>query len=222
MAEANCTPMTRAEYRANVRRDAAGNFVCINCGKDAYRRISWTNKSNGIENKYCCMACRTEHSKRRLRIKAFVASEVMAIRRLGKAKYKPTKKRCTCPKCGAMFIAKLGGGLHQQFCQKCIDESNAVARRVAKARRRSLIRSARVESVDPFKVFDRDKWRCKLCGAKTPKSKRGTYADDAPELDHIIPVSKGGDHTYLNTQCTCRKCNGSKSDRPLGQMLLIG
>ncbi|CAN7187248.1 HNH endonuclease [Acidovorax sp. LjRoot117] len=83
-------------------------------------------------------------------------------------------------------------------------------------------RTQSVEAVNPIKVFDRDKWRCQLCNRKTPKAKRGSYDDDAPELDHIVPLSKGGAHSYLNTQCACRACNSKKSDRPLGQMLLIG
>jgi 5-methylcytosine-specific restriction endonuclease McrA len=78
------------------------------------------------------------------------------------------------------------------------------------------------EQVDPFKVFDRDKWQCQLCGVKTPKVKRGTNDSNAPELDHILPIAKGGAHTYLNTQCACRKCNMKKSDKPMGQMLMIG
>lgn len=78
------------------------------------------------------------------------------------------------------------------------------------------------ESVDPLRVFARDRWRCKLCGRKTPQTKRGTYEDDAPELDHIEPVSLGGMHTYLNTQCACRACNIRKGAKPLGQLLMFG
>ena len=225
MADAHSTRMTREEYRRSVRDGAEGNFVCINCKRPSYRRISGTNKSKGIENKYCCMACRVEHSAKlaeqaRL-VAAYVKEEIRGIRRLGKSKYKPTKKRCYCRKCGAGYVATLGGGLHKQLCDKCIGENRKESKRSEKAKRRAIIKGVNAESVKPFVVFDRDRWHCKLCGCKTPKSKRGTY-DDAPELDHIVPISKGGQHTYLNTQCACRKCNQIKSDRPLGQMLLIG
>lgn len=33
------------------------------------------------------------------------------------------------------------------------------------------------------------------------------------EVDHIIPLSKGGLHVESNLRCACRKCNGLKSDR---------
>lgn len=233
MADANSTRMTREEYRQSVRDGAEGNFVCINCKLPSYRRISGTNKSKGIENKYCCMACRVEHSamlreQRRIELEqqrlAYlpVKKEIQAIRRLGNSTYKPTKKICNCKKCCAEFIAPLGGGKHKQLCDKCIGENRKESKRSEKAKRRAIIKGVNAESVKPFVVFDRDRWHCKLCGCKTPKSKRGTYDDDAPELDHIVPISKGGQHTYLNTQCACRKCNQIKSDRPLGQMLLIG
>jgi len=83
------------------------------------------------------------------------------------------------------------------------------------------MRAVAVESVDPIKVFDRDGWRCQLCGKKTPKAKRGTYSRNAPELDHIMPLSLGGEHSYRNTQCLCRSCNGSKSNTPMGQLSLL-
>ena len=77
------------------------------------------------------------------------------------------------------------------------------------------------ESVDPFKVFDRDGWVCQMCGVPTPRELRATWEDNAPELDHIIPLSKGGPHTYKNTQCSCRKCNQRKSDKIVVKEIFI-
>lgn len=34
------------------------------------------------------------------------------------------------------------------------------------------------------------------------------------EVDHIVPVSKGGTNSRINLAATCRACNGSKSDTP--------
>ncbi|WP_425516052.1 HNH endonuclease [Rhizobium leucaenae] len=80
-----------------------------------------------------------------------------------------------------------------------------------------MLRAAYVENVDPIKVFDRDKWKCQICGVKTPRKLRGTLDDKAPELDHIMPLALGGAHSYFNTQCACRKCNAHKSDTPPAQ-----
>ena len=36
---------------------------------------------------------------------------------------------------------------------------------------------------------------------------------DSMDLDHIVPVSKGGSNELDNLQLLCRRCNGKKSDR---------
>lgn len=87
-------------------------------------------------------------------------------------------------------------------------------RKAQKAKRKALIRGATVaHAVSPDFILERDKYRCYICGIKTPKKLRGTYEDNAPEVDHIIPLSKGGLHVESNLRCSCRKCNGLKSDR---------
>lgn len=79
-----------------------------------------------------------------------------------------------------------------------------------------------VGHVDPIRVFERDAWKCQLCGTRAPKRLRGTTDALAPELDHIIPLAAGGQHTYENTQCSHRSCNMAKGARPAGQLILIG
>lgn len=99
--------------------------------------------------------------------------------------------------------------------------SYRAAKRANRTARRAKLRSVTVETFDPFEVFDRDRWRCHICGIKTPKRLRGTYEDNAPELDHIVPLAAGGEHSRRNTACSCRKCNIMKSDKPLGQLRLV-
>ena len=77
----------------------------------------------------------------------------------------------------------------------------------------------RIENVNPMRVFKRDKWKCQGCGIKTQK--KYTLMDSAAEMDHIIPLSKGGEHSYLNTQTLCRKCNQEKSNKIEGQLILV-
>lgn len=141
-----------------------------------------------------------------------------------KAKYVsvvPDSKSCAW--CREQFKPAVTGGSPSDYCgSECRGQAQKAYRRIEKAKRKAVIVAATIERVDPFKVFDRDGWRCQLCGIETPKAKRGSYENDAPELDHIIPLSKGGEHSYKNTQCACRRCNGLKGDRGLGQMLLLG
>lgn len=91
-------------------------------------------------------------------------------------------------------------------------------RRAAKSLRRARQRGLMHQSIDPILVFERDRWRCKLCGTRAPKAKRGTIDPDAPELDHIVPLALGGTRTWGNVQCACRACNQKKGATPLGQV----
>lgn len=122
----------------------------------------------------------------------------------------------------------------QQRCQTCrVKARVAAARRVKnspayrvwkkanRARRRALERGAWAERFDPVEVLARDGWRCHICGARTPAKLRGSYDDRAPELDHIVPLASGGEHSRMNTACACRKCNITKGSRPMGQLRLL-
>ena len=59
-----------------------------------------------------------------------------------------------------------------------------------------------------FKVMKRDNYRCQLCGALA--SEGATL-----EIDHIVPISKGGNNDEENLQVLCRDCNSGKSDNLL-------
>jgi 5-methylcytosine-specific restriction endonuclease McrA len=123
-----------------------------------------------------------------------------------------------CSICGKTYdLLKEGSN---SFCsESCRKRGKSLLRRKSKLKRKFRIKSQKAEIVNPIKVFSRDHWICQLCGVKTPKKLRGTWFDNAPELDHIIPLSKGGSHLYSNTQCLCRKCNQEKSDKLLGQLV---
>lgn len=58
-----------------------------------------------------------------------------------------------------------------------------------------------------FEVFKRDKFTCQYCGRSAP--------DTILEVDHIIPVSKGGTNDILNLVTACRDCNRGKTNKAL-------
>lgn len=121
-----------------------------------------------------------------------------------------------CAECGVQFSPTLPHMTH------CSDECRRKRHwRVWRSVRRSRLKGATIETVDPIKVFDRDGWRCHLCSELTDRSKRGSSHPNAPELDHVMPLSKGGEHSYANTACAHRKCNRAKSNRIIGQPSLL-
>ncbi len=61
-----------------------------------------------------------------------------------------------------------------------------------------------------FEVFKRDFFTCQYCNSKPPKVPL--------EIDHIVPVSKGGKHHIDNFITACFDCNRGKSNIELDQI----
>jgi len=56
-----------------------------------------------------------------------------------------------------------------------------------------------------------DRGGARLCGCEVDQ-KPPIDKDAFAHLDHIVPLSKGGQHILSNVQTLCRKCNITKSD----------
>lgn len=237
------TKLTREEYRESVKTVAKYWFICRCCGIEAYRKLSGTNAKKGLANSFCSMSCRVLHM-------AKVRTEVEAIRRISSNACKATRRMHSeknrairslaialnkiarakvrasrpCAVCGA----PCGGGktLARTYCSdSCRKQTEAYkdSKRRTRSKRRAVERGCKESrSIDPLKVFDRDGWRCQICLKQTPQKLRGTFHPRAPELDHVVPISKGGPHTWENLQCLCRDCNSLKGNKTnAGQMGLF-
>lgn len=55
-----------------------------------------------------------------------------------------------------------------------------------------------------FEIFKRDSFTCRYCGKRPP--------DTILHIDHILPVSKGGNNDLLNLITSCQECNMGKSN----------
>jgi len=153
---------------------------------------------------YCSDECRKEKARRS---------------NVNYNKQRKTLKKRLCKECTSVFVPEYGNK-RREFCSDiCLKRYNRDNR---KAKEKAKENDVYYEYVNPLKVFKRDGWRCQLCGKKLNPRNRGKIKDNAPELDHIIPWSKGGEHSYRNTQCACRKCNGDKGAKERGQLRLFG
>lgn len=199
----NCSVECRrlAKQALENARDRWKEKTCECCG-ETYRT------QNGNTSKYCSLACAGKvFSERGRRIRP-----IYHCRKCGKEFYRgsrPTDSLVYCSrKCagsGEIGNAKTPhnprGGNHYK---------------------RTKFYGVLHESINVTAVFERDGYRCQICGKATPKKNRGTLYSNAPELDHRTPLSMGGGHLYVNVQCACRKCNHDKSNKnEAGQLPLF-
>jgi len=50
-------------------------------------------------------------------------------------------------------------------------------------------------------IFKRDNFECQYCGTRKDLT-----------LDHVMPSSRGGPHSWLNLVTACKRCNAKKGD----------
>ncbi|MCC6438788.1 MAG: HNH endonuclease [Acidimicrobiales bacterium] len=58
-------------------------------------------------------------------------------------------------------------------------------------------------------VLHRDGNRCQYCGK------------DADSIDHVVPRSRGGTHTWENVVAACRRCNLAKGSRLVSETTMV-
>lgn len=96
------------------------------------------------------------------------------------------------------------------------------ARREEEHRRRARERDAFVAPVSRLAIFQRDRWRCHLCGKAVRKTAPAPHPL-SPSLDHVIPLARGGTHEPANVRTAHFLCNSIKGDRGGNeQLMLIG
>lgn len=104
------------------------------------------------------------------------------------------------------------------YCEACRAEVQRAVRRKAKHRREgrlvvtskhSLKRTDTILGIQ--ELITKAGQCCPCCGLLMTRA-IDQSSDRALELDHAIPISRGGADEWPNLRCLCRKCNGLKSD----------
>lgn len=77
-------------------------------------------------------------------------------------------------------------------------------------------------------VWKRDEYRCRYCGRTVvpPDYRAAARVNGHPQMksntatvDHVIPVSRGGQRNMTNLVTACRACNQDKADLTLREFL---
>lgn len=75
------------------------------------------------------------------------------------------------------------------------------------AQRQKRLKNQFVEKIDRFFVFERDAGMCRICGYEVEEWDF--------HIDHVIPIARGGEHSYANVSLAHPRCNLQKKDQIL-------
>lgn len=102
---------------------------------------------------------------------------------------------------------------YQNHKEKIKEYSQTPAGKATASRTRHKRRAQRLgagyEKFDSIEIFERDGWRCQRCHKKV-RPDFNCYHSLYPNLDHIVCLANGGNHSRKNTQLLCRQCNMKK------------
>lgn len=141
-----------------------------------------------------------------------------------KRKDRPTNNYCSqlcaasankdCKACGVQFV----GPVAQVYCSvKC--RKSDYWKRKGREENRGHVQKVKAqkygtatEDIDPVRLFQRDSWTCQLCGELIDAELSHPHPL-AATIDHVVPLSKGGSHTWGNVQAAHFRCNNKKGTR---------
>ena len=212
--------------------------TCPSCGK----QFDWVRPpgSRGPAPRFCSVACRpsrqrrggsgsrtTPETARRAAMARWEGVPPNERSRLASAaalaRYSPeqvaaaaarkaelgARRSAPCPYCGTPV-----GRAGRKKCGsvECGRRYNADRMRATNSARRAQRLAQFIEEVDHLTVFERDNWTCGIC--KEPVDPMATFPDPlSASLDHVTPLSLGGEHSYANTRCAHFGCNSRRGNR---------
>jgi 5-methylcytosine-specific restriction endonuclease McrA len=153
----------------------------------------------GSRRRFCSRACRLDHDRAsknaayRVRLQAFELS---------------------CAHCGTAFSVlrvkhpKAQGRGSRRFCSHQCKTRYLFRQKYNATGGR---RFGRVQGAARLAIFERDGWRCQLCGASIDRRCRFPHPG-SPTIDHVIPLAAGGAHGPANWQAAHLICNIEKGN----------
>jgi len=89
-----------------------------------------------------------------------------------------------------------------EFAKHLGQETTLIKKEIKKTKRKTIGLSLR------YDILKRDNFKCVLCGDSPAKNNKCEL-----EIDHIVPISKGGLNELLNLRTLCLKCNQGKKNK---------
>lgn len=174
-----------------------------------------------------CPLCRKDHTDHKRRERIEQAEHEAQERKRAKSERQSRAindeliKRLAihvCKNCGKEFCQNATGYNSSQYCSEaCQVRWNGRRQRDKRVKR--MLTGEHDNDITLEKLYQRDVGKCYLCGIVCDWNdgidKDGTFIAGKcyPSIDHVIPLAKGGRHTWENIRLACRECNSRKGPR---------
>jgi len=196
----------------------ADSFVFIRCPKcgTVFERSMVTIRHTRTKTIICpgCDAIEKENRQKEKDYRKRVAEEERIRKAEEKARAAEEKEKAKlheCPVCGKLTNRKI-------YCSK--DCANKINNKNHELKRDRKIKGVMVDKdITLQKLYERDRGICYLCGEVCDwddKEERGGViicGNLYPSIDHVIPLSRGGDHSWQNVKLAHRICNTRKGTK---------
>ena len=181
--------------------------TCTKCGAekalDLFHRRALSSDGLNARCKVCCSADSAawraaNHSRTLLVGRAWKAANRERHRAAGRAYAANNKARAATTSRRHYERNKDAKAARQQAWRQANPERGRSYTASYRARRQAAF----VEYVDPLMLLELDDGVCGICGRDVDPA--------VFEVDHIVPLLRGGEHSYANTQVAHMVCNRSK------------
>lgn len=208
------------EYEGNYTgSDGYVDLKCKVCGK-VIKRSWWAVR----KSRNCCPYCLEEERRKERERKRTEQQQKQEQQKIEAEQNKRGKavvrlltnavKLHRCPVCGTLTTNKT-------YCSvKCNQKANE-ARKDA-ARRSRISGALKDKDISLERLYKRDKGICHICGGKcdwsdhTYKGRYFIVGKHYPSIDHVIPLAKGGEHSWGNVKLAHFSCNSAKGASLVG------
>lgn len=198
---ANCRRCSKsienAKHRGTTAPPPLAEFDCDWCGKHCIRGVNVVAHASRFCSKGHKAAWHKKYVERRTANVSL--GPTCRLRRQQERRWISGP----CPECGAV-VTRLAGRGHG-YC------SSACRFRQKRRRRRARTAGAGNKTLSFRSVAERDGWTCQLCGGTVNPTLTVPHPM-AATLDHVIPLSMGGEHSEANGQLAHFLCNSRKGD----------
>lgn len=225
-AQKYCSPECRNEkkrefdrirHRLNRKKNSNIIKMCEHCGKEF--------KTHNEDQRFCSVSCVANYTQNAE--KYYKTCKYCGKNFIGKMNSEYCSEECKkeffrkpkfyikCEECGKIYLT------NREDSKTCSTKCSKRRQR----RRDRLIRDERLKQnkdsdwdITLSKLIKRDKNKCHICGGECDENdyiiKDGVFivGKTYPSIDHLIPISKGGTHTWDNVKLAHHYCNSVKND----------